>query len=152
PGAAVRVVLQRVEIARLRAELERQSRHLAGRAGMVRRELPARLGLRVAAPAGGEHDRRRVDQMLAAGRAPAVLERGQVLPAGTLDGGAAAAAPRLAEAFGDRVAGGVADLEQALLRRAAAPREAIAAVLARESDSELLEPVDRLRRRRGEDL
>jgi hypothetical protein len=41
------------------------------------------------------------------------------------------------------VAGAVADLEQALLRRAAALGEPVAAVLAGELDAELLEPVDR---------
>ena len=46
----------------------------------------------------------------------------------------------------------VTDLQQALARRAAAAREAIAAVLARELDAELLEPVDRGRRLAGEDL
>ena len=46
----------------------------------------------------------------------------------------------------------VADLQQALARRAAAAREAIAAVLARELDAELLEPVDCGRRLAGEDL
>ena len=50
----------------------------------------------------------------------------------------------------DRVAGAVADLEQALARRAAAAREPVAAVLARELDAELLEPVDRGRRLRRE--
>ena len=60
PRAAVRVVLQRVEVARLGAGVERDARHLAGRAGMVRRELAALLGLGVAAAAGGEdHGRRR---------------------------------------------------------------------------------------------
>ena len=78
PGAAVRVVLQRVEVAGLGAELERDPRHLAGRAGVVRRELAALLGLAVAAPARSEHDRAGVDLQLVAvlarqRRAPAVL-------------------------------------------------------------------------------
>jgi hypothetical protein len=46
----------------------------------------------------------------------------------------------------DCVAGPVADLEQAFARRAAAAREPVAAVLTRELDAELLEPVDRRRR------
>ena len=45
PRAAVRVVLERVEIARLGARVERDARHLARRVRMVRRELAARLGL-----------------------------------------------------------------------------------------------------------
>ena len=59
---------------------------------------------------------------------------------------------RLAQSLRDRVAGAVADLQQALARRAAAAGEAVAAVLARELDAELLEPVDRGRRFGGEDL
>ena len=42
PGAAVRVVLERVEVARLGAGVERDPRHLAGRVRVVRRELAAR--------------------------------------------------------------------------------------------------------------
>src|SRR5439155_20338468 len=45
----------------------------------------------------------------------------------------------------------VADLEEALARRAAAARDPVPAVLTRELDAELLEPVDRRRRLRGED-
>ncbi len=55
----------------------------------------------------------------------------------------AARLPRLAQLLRDRVAGAVADLQQALARRAAAAGEAVAAVLPRELDAELLEPVDR---------
>ena len=58
----------------------------------------------------------------------------------------------LAQRGRDRMSRAVADLQQALARRAAAAREAIAAVLARELDAELLEPVDRGRRLAGEDL
>src|SRR5262245_19861923 len=104
---------------------------------MVGRELAARFRLRVAAAAGGEYDRRRVDHVLAAGCAPAVLERRQVMQRGMLEGRAAPSPPRLAQSLRDRVAGAVADLEQALLRRTAAPREAVAAVPAREGDAEL---------------
>ena len=46
----------------------------------------------------------------------------------------------------------VAYLQQSLARRSAAAREAIAAVLARELDAQLLEPVDRGRRLPGENL
>ncbi len=62
------------------------------------------------------------------------------------------ALPRVAKALGDRMPGAVADLEEALLRGAAAARQAVAAVLPRELDTELLEPVDRARRLAGEDL
>ena len=74
PRAAVRVVLQRVEVARLGAEVERDPRHLAGGAGMVGGELAALLGLAVAAAAGGEDDRIGLDDVLADMRAPARLE------------------------------------------------------------------------------
>src|SRR5204862_2379596 len=46
----------------------------------------------------------------------------------------------------------VADLQQALARRAAAAGEPVAAVLARELDAQFLEPVDRGGRLGGEDL
>src|SRR5205807_2871482 len=71
PGAAVRVVLQRVEVARLGAEVERDLRHLAGRAGMVRRQLAALLRLAVAAAAGGEDYGCGLQRLLAAVGAPA---------------------------------------------------------------------------------
>src|SRR5262245_44898610 len=64
----------------------------------------------------------------------------------------AAGLPRLAKPLRDRVTGPVADLEQPLARGAAALREAIAAVLAGELDSELLEPVDGVLRLGREDL
>ena len=75
PGAAVRVVLERVEVARLGAEPERDLRDLAGGAGVVGGELAALLGLPVAAAAGGEDDRRSVDLVVADARPPAVLRR-----------------------------------------------------------------------------
>src|SRR5579859_1755228 len=149
PRAAVRVVLQRVEVARLRAEVERDLRHLAGRAGMVRRQLAALFRLAIAAAAGGEDDGGRLDDVLAAARAPGRLELEERR---MVERRAAARLPRLAQPLGDRVAGAVADLEQTLARRAAAAGEAVAAVLPRELDAELLEPVDRRRRLRREDL
>ena len=50
------------------------------------------------------------------------------------------------------MAGAVADLQQALASRAPAAGEPVAAVLARELDAVLLEPVDRGRRLFGEHL
>ena len=153
PRAAVRVVLERVEVARLGAELERDLRHLAGRAGMVRRQLAALLRLLEAAAAGREDDRAGVDHVLAAD-ARASRSRAARASASGLFGErrAGAGLERLAQRLRDRVAGAVADLEQPLARRAAAAREAVAAVLARELDAELLEPVDRRRRLRREHL
>ena len=65
-----------------------------------------------------------------------------------------AAGRRVGVAHGrrDRVAGAVADLQQPLAGRAAAARQPVAAVLARELDPLLLEPVDRRRRLGGEHL
>ena len=152
PRAAVRVVLERVEVARLGAEVERDPRHLAGGIRMVGGELAARLRLRVAAAAGAENDRGGLDLVLAAQGAPAALERLEALERRVLEARAGAGLPGLAQRLRDRVAGAVADLEQALLRRAAAAGEPVAAVLARELDPELLEPVDRARRLAGQDL
>ena len=114
PRAAVRVVLERVEVARLGAERERDLGHLAGRAGMVRRELAALLGDSVAAPAGRENDGAGVDQVLAAGRAPAVPGRLELRERRVLERRAGTRRPGLAQRLRDRVAGAVADLEQAL--------------------------------------
>jgi hypothetical protein len=58
---------------------------------------------------------------------------------------AASGFERLAQRFGEREPGSVADLEQSLPARAAAAGQPIAAVLARERDAELLEPVNRVR-------
>ena len=148
PGAAVRVVLERVEVARLGAELERDLGHLAGRAGMVRRELAALLGLSVAAAAGGEDDRRRRRSRGSPSPqgAPAVrrpLERAErrcsAAPAAArLDASRSAvviACPVRSPTWSSRFA-----------RGAAAAGEPVAAVFARELDAELLEPVDRRRR------
>src|SRR6266849_2605863 len=69
-----------------------------------------------------------------------------------LEGRPAARLPGFAQPLRDRVPGAVADLEQALAAGAAALREPVTAVFARERDTELLEPVNRARRLRGEDL
>ena len=66
PGAAVRVVLQRVEVARLGTGVDRDPRHLTGRVGVVRGKLVPLRRLGVAAPAGREDDRPRVDRRGAA--------------------------------------------------------------------------------------
>src|SRR5438552_15426793 len=50
------------------------------------------------------------------------------------------------------MAGSVSHLQEPLARRAAAAGKAVATVLARELDAELLEPVDRRRRLAREDL
>ena len=77
------------------------------------------------------------------------LERGERV---VLEARGAAGLVGVAERLRDRVAGAVADLEQPLARRAAAAREAVAAVLARERAAELLEPVDRALRVTDESL
>ena len=150
PRAAVRVVLERIEVASLGPGVERDAGGLARRVRVVRRELAARRGLREAAAAGGEHHGRRLDVVGALRR----LE-GRVPPGRRrLEGGQPVmrehrAFPRLeavAERLRDRMPRPVADLEEALARRAAAPRQPVAAVLAREPAAELLEPGDRARR------
>ena len=151
PRAAVRVVLERVEVARLGAELERDLRHLARRTGMVRRQLAALLRLLEAAAARREDDRAGVDRRARRRRARQPCSRRSSERSGLFgERRRRARLERLAQRLRDRVAGAVADLEQALARRAAAAREAVAAVLARELDAELLEPVDRRRRLRRE--
>ena len=157
PGAAVRVVLERVEVARLGARVERDPRRLTGRVRMVRRELAARLGLREAAAARGEHDRRR--RRRRRGRPASRRSRASLPSIGSSsvepmvrERLAAPRLERLAQRLRDRVARPVADLEQPLARGAAAAREAIAAVLPRERAAQLLEPVDRRRRLAREHL
>ncbi len=167
PRAAVRVVLEGVEIARLRPERDRDLGHLARGARMVRGELAALLGDPEAAASGGEDDRSRVDDhrlsVVLERRAPAggrPLERAQGV---VRELGSAARLERLAQALRDRVARAVADLQEAPTGRASAARQAVAAVcpsactfwareIARELDAELLEPVDRGRRLGGEHL
>src|ERR671937_2815057 len=80
--------------------------------------------------------------MLAAARAPAALGRLQRRQRGLRERLHERRLDRGAEGLGDRVPRAVADLQQALPRRAAALGEAIAAVLARELDAALLEPMD----------
>src|SRR5206468_12347645 len=112
---------------------------------MVRRELTAFLGLGVATAAGGEDDRRGIESVLAGARAPAVLARLECGEGALRVDGDAYHPCGVPEGGRDRVAGAVADLEPAPRRRAAAAGEPVAAVLLRERDPELLEPVDRRR-------
>ena len=65
------MVLEGVEVARLRAEHQRDRRDLAGRTGMIRRQLPALLCLTETAAPCSEDDRPRIDDVLAAARTPA---------------------------------------------------------------------------------
>jgi hypothetical protein len=119
---------------------------------MVGRELAALLRFAEAAAAGGENDRRRLDHVLAAARAPATLDRPKLGQRRLRERGARPSLEGLAQRGRDREPGAVADLEQPLARRTAAAGEAIAPVLARELDPELLQPVDRGRRLAGQDL
>ena len=152
PGAAVRVVLERVEVARLGAQLERDRVTSPVAFGWFVESSPRSCGLLEAAPAGGEHDRRRVELVLAArARQPvlALLERGSGLLAKSVPPPASNASrspfviacPVRSPTWSRR-----------LRRGAAAAREAIAAVLSRELDAELLEPVDRAAGVAGEHL
>ena len=145
PGAAVRVVLERVEVARLGAEAERDLGHLAGRAGMVRRELAALLRRR--GSSGRRRRGRRSPASIACSpqrRAPAVLGRLELARAATCSNDVpepAAHASRSAFVIAWPVRSPT--WSRRFARRAAAAGEAVAAVLARELDAELLEPVDR---------
>src|SRR4051794_13409715 len=101
---------------------------------MVRGELPAFLGLREAAPAGGEDDRCGFNRVVPHARGPPGLE---LVQRAVRKGGDARALDRVAQRLRDRVPRAVADLEQPLPRRAPATREAVAPILARELDPEL---------------
>ena len=144
------MVLQRVEIARLGAELQRDARDLAGRARMIRGQLAALLRFAEAAAARREDDRSASTTCSPHTRAPAVLAVARARERAVRQRRAGAGLERLAQGLRDRVAGAVADLEQPLPRGAAAACEAVTAVLPRELDAELLEPVDRRRRLGGQ--
>ena len=91
--------------------------------------------------------------VVADARAPVAVRLRELVQRRVEEAGAARGLPRLAQLLRDRVAGAVADLEEALRARAAAAGEAVAAVrVARELDAELLEPVDRGLRVAGEHL
>src|SRR5439155_3397537 len=125
-----------------RAQAEGDLRHLAGRTGMVGRELAAFLGLAVAAPAGGEDHCTGLDLVLAAPRVPPVLAALEARERALRKRGPAARLPCLAQGGRDRVTGAIADLQQPLPARAAAARQPVTPVVPRELDAELLEPVD----------
>ena len=152
PGAAVRVVLERVEVARLGAGVERDLRHLAGRTGVVRGELAALLCLPVAAPACREDDRRGLEGVVAAPGAPAVRRALEVDQRGLRERLGRRRLDGVAQGGRDRMSGAVADLQQPPARRAAAACQPVAAVLGCEPDAELLEPVDRVGSLGREDL
>ena len=101
-------------------------------------------------PPAASTTRAGVDHVLAAHGAPPVLARLERAERALRQRGSGAGLERLAQRLRDRVARAVADLEQPLARRTAAARQPVAAVLAREPDAELLEPVDRGRRLRRE--
>src|SRR5581483_3106093 len=101
-------------------------------------------GLGVAAAARCEHDRARLDRVLADDRAPVAVHLRELAERRVREARSLAGFPRLAQLLRDRVAGPVADLQEPLGARAAAAGEAVAAVrVARELDAQLLEPVDR---------
>ena len=105
PRAAVRVVLERVEVARLGAEVERDPRHLAGRVRMVRRELAALLRLRVAAAAGARGRRSPPRSRARRTRARQPFSCGSRLRSGAFSKRRARAGlPGLAQRLRDRVA------------------------------------------------
>src|SRR6266511_54633 len=116
PRAAVRVVLQSIEVAGFGAEIECNLGHLAGRAGMVRRELATFLGFSVAAPARRQDDGARCDLDLPSVLAPAGGD--PAAPGGAQagqrmmgEGRSTRALEGLAQGLGDCVARAIADLE-----------------------------------------
>ena len=150
PEAAVRVVLQRIQVAGLATRCQRDFGHLAGRPGGVRRERAEASGLREAAATRSEHDRPRGHRealavALPERRAPARgdgIERHERRVVEGLD--------LLLRAHGgaqrgrDRMPGAIADLQEPLARGSAAAREPVAPVaIVREGNAEALEPLDR---------
>jgi hypothetical protein len=150
PGAAVRVVLERVEVARLGADPERDLGDLAGRPRMVGRELATLLRFAEAAAACGEDHGAGLDRVLAAACAPARRRRLQLDQGSPAEDQRARALHGLPERARDREAGSISDLEEALPARAPAPGEPVATVRTGELDALLFEPVDRRGRLRGE--
>jgi hypothetical protein len=143
------MVLERVVVAHLGAEVTGEGGCLSGRAGLVGRQDAGRAGLGVTAAAGREDDRagvEPVDVVAAVKRrgevAVGALEAGQ---RGVVVDGDAAAVELGPQRLGDGVAGAVADLQQPRHTGPTAAGEPVAALVAREFDADGLEPADRLR-------
>src|SRR5262245_13283611 len=119
---------------------------------MVGGELTALLGFAKAPAARREDHRACLDDVLAAAGAPARPRWLELGERRVWEGLGGRAFDRLAKRLRDRVAGAVAHVQQALPARAAAARNTVAAVLAGELDTDLLEPANGLGRLGGEDL
>src|SRR4029078_11014952 len=78
PRTSARVVLQRVKVAHLCAEVDGDLRHLAGGTRMVRRKLTSLFRDAETPPARCEAHGRGDDRVAPATRAPAVLGPGEV--------------------------------------------------------------------------
>ena len=150
------MVLERVEVSRLRSCFTGYACRLAGRVRMVRGELSAATCLGVAAPPGREYDGARGNRARPLGRregrAPARALGLQRVEPVVRERLGLTGLVLLAKRLRDRVARPVADLQQSLARGAAAPRKAVAATtarsaaigtVAREAAAHLLEPRDR---------
>ena len=152
PRAAVRVVLERIEIARLGAEIERHPRHLAGRIRMVRRELAALLRLgEAAAPGASTTVPASIVCSPQTARQPVAV--GSRLCSGAFSNDVPEP-PSQASRSPFVIAWPVRSPTWSSRFCEAPPqlREPVAAVLARELDPELLEPVDRVGRLARQDL
>jgi hypothetical protein len=119
---------------------------------MVRGQLAALPGLSEAPAAGGEDHGPGLDDVLATAGSPAATCALELHQRRLRERGAGPRLEGLPERRGDREPRPIADLKQAFARCAAAACEPVAAVLARELDAELLEPVDRRRRLAGQEL
>ena len=144
PGAAGGMVLERVVVAHLGAQGAGEHGRLARGAGLVRREHAGGVGLGVAAAAGGEHDRGRIQAALVV----AVAQRGAEMAvraleadqSGVIVDGDPAAVELGPQRLRDRVPRAVAHLQETGDVGAAAAREPVAAAVARELDADRLEP------------
>src|SRR5262249_38673315 len=115
-------------------------------------ELTALLRNPPTTAAGGEHNGCRVDDVVATAGAPTARRSLELRERRLRKRVDRLSLDDVAQRGRDCVTCTVADLEEPLPRGAAAPREPVAAVLARELHAVLLEPVDRARRLRGEHL
>ena len=147
PRAAVRVVLERVEVARLGAEVERDRVTSPVAFGWFVESSPRSSASLKQRPPAARTTVAASTHVLAAVRAPAVLARLERRAAGC-SGASCRRPPRTPRAGAFVIAWPVRSptWSRRFARRAAAAGEAVAAVLARERDAELLEPVDRGRR------